>query len=133
MNLKIIKMELRNKVNTQIELSKEKKEEYCKAVWKINMMLSYPMTDGMIESIVSNILRLRPETTINDLNNVIDDFLTNKREYIASKGISNIFRELEKLNESKKDIPPFEFDFEEHGGDMRLFEQLKKEHELKYS
>lgn len=33
----------------------------------------------------------------------------------------------------KSEIPPFEFDFKKHGGDLNLFNKLKLEHERKYS
>ena len=42
-------------------------------------------------------------------------------------------RWLDNVDEDKKEIPPFEFDFKKHGGDMNLFNKLKLEHERKYS
>ena len=71
------------------------------------------------------------------IKNTINDFVNDKpfKDYSHPNPLTyiNQKRWLDNVDEIKKDIPPFEFDFKKHGGDMRLFEQLKKEHELKYS
>lgn len=59
--------------------------------------------------------------------------ITDKTFQPHPKTFLNQQRWLDDIGEVKKEIPPFEFDFKKHGGDLNLFNKLKLEHERKYS
>ena len=114
-----------SKVNTQIKTVSEI-EQICKVLWKVNLMLAYPLTDAMIESWVKYLVKERPDLTIEQLDKVVDSFIKGERNYVLNKGITNIFLAL------KEDVPEFEYDYSS-GLDINEFNRLKKEHEQKYS
>jgi len=125
--------------NTQsiVEYSKEKKTK----IYNYKQSL---IDLGVSENLIDDYLLVRKnkklsntETAFKKLKDEIEKSKVNPNDVISicvekSWGGFN-HKWLDNVDEVKKDIPPFEFDFEKHGGDMRLFEQLKKEHELKYS
>jgi len=59
--------------------------------------------------------------------------ITDKTFQPHPKTFLNQQRWLDDVEPTKKEIPPFEFDFKKHGGDMNLFYQMKAEHERQYS
>lgn len=71
------------------------------------------------------------------IKNTITSFINDKpfKDYTHPHPTTyiNQKRWLDNVGEVKKEIPPFEFDFKKHGGDLNLFNKLKLEHERKYS
>lgn len=59
--------------------------------------------------------------------------ITDKKFQPHPKTFLNAERWNDEIEVTKKEIPPFEFDFKKHGGDLNLFNKLKLEHERKYS
>lgn len=59
--------------------------------------------------------------------------ITDKTFQPHPKTFLNQQRWLDEVEPTKKEIPPFEFDFKKYGGDMNLFYQMKTEHERQYS
>lgn len=114
-----------SKVNTQIKTVSEI-EQFCKVLWKVNLMVAYPLTDAMIESWANYLIKEKPKLTIEQLNKIIDSFIKGERNYVLNKGITNIFLAL------NEDIPEFVFDWKKHGGDMGLYDKMEREHKRKY-
>lgn len=71
------------------------------------------------------------------IKNTITSFIKDKpfKDYTHPHPTTylNQKRWLDNVESTKKEIPPFEFDFKKYGGDMNLFYQMKAEHERKYS
>lgn len=97
-------MELK-KANTQVRTVSEI-EQFCKVLWKFNLIIAYPLTDSMLESWINNLLRLQPEITIEQLDEVMDKFITGEVEFFPNKGLTNIFLALNK-NKKKFDIKDY--------------------------
>lgn len=64
--------------------------EVCRALWKINLCIAYPLSDAMIEAWAKHLLRLCPDVNLNELNDIMDRYITGEVEYIPNKGLSNI-------------------------------------------
>jgi hypothetical protein len=66
--------------------------QIASAVWNVNLCVAYPLTDPQIEVWAKTIYRLRPETTVDELNEIMDSFMTGVNEWDTKLGIQNIFK-----------------------------------------
>lgn len=70
------------------------------------------------------------------IKNTIDDFVKNKpfKDYVHPNPLTyiNQKRWLDNVDENKKEIPPFVFDWDKHGGNMGLYDKMEREHKRKY-
>lgn len=94
-----------SKVNTQIKTVSEI-EQICKVLWKVNLIVAYPLTDVMIESWANHLLRLRPQVTIEQLDKILDKFITGEYEYVTNKGLSNIILVIDK-QQKQNEVPDY--------------------------
>lgn len=84
---------MENKVSTQTDV-----RLICKILWKINLCISYPLSDAMIELWATHLVRLMPTLDVAELDSVMDKFIVGDIEYDRDKGITNIFNALKKRN-----------------------------------
>jgi len=69
---------------------KEKEFEIAKMVWRLDMVLSYPLDESQIETWSKHILRLCPDVTAERVSEIVDKFLTGEWDFDKDKGIANI-------------------------------------------
>lgn len=70
-------------------------------IFKVNLLVSFPITNSQIEDWAAKIQQLSPETTIDELNNIIDLFATNKLHWDRNIGVQNIIYGIKHLNDIK--------------------------------
>jgi hypothetical protein len=61
-------------------------------IFEVNQLIPYPLGDTQIEDWASNIKRLSPSTTSDDIRLIMDKFMTGRTIWNKSEGIQNIFR-----------------------------------------
>ena len=71
------------------------------ALFKVNLLSPFPVPDEKIEDWTLTVQRLCPETTIEELNTIIDLFATNKLHWDRNIGIQNIIYGIKHLNDIK--------------------------------
>jgi len=59
-------------------------------VWRLDMILSFPLSEQQIESWARHIIRLCPDVTKERLEEIIDKYLTGEWTYDKDQGIANI-------------------------------------------
>ena len=74
-----------------------KQKEFCKILFKLNLCVAYPINDKIIELWSENLIRLMPETTVEELNSLIDRYLLGEMVYAPEKGLGNITANLKIL------------------------------------
>lgn len=72
-----------------------------KTIARANLIVSFPFSDIQIEDWMKNILQMRPETTIEELNLVMDKFIDGRCKWNHKESLSNIFRGLNLLKLEK--------------------------------
>ena len=124
--------------DTQEEEEEEEQEEEqdLKTVFSFEeFWILYPTKKGKAESEKKYDKIKEKDRLI--IKQTIKSFLDNKpfKDYTHPNPLTyiNQKRWLDNVDEEKKEIPLFEFDFQKHGGDMNLFHKQKAEHERKYS
>jgi hypothetical protein len=78
-----------------------------KELYRLNMLLPYPLSGTAIADWAKCINELAPYATPEMLKSIIDKFITNNAEYDYKKGIQNIFIALRPYSQNKltqKDI-----------------------------
>jgi len=75
--------------------------ELIKALYHVNLLVTYPITDGMLEIWASSIQKLKPEITPAVLTEIIDQMKLGKINYDPQKGIQNIFYGYDRLKSIK--------------------------------
>jgi len=63
-------------------------------IYLVNFLVAYPLTDTQIAEWARCIIHLRPETTSDELQNIMNKFITAEYDYDTRKGIQNIFKHL---------------------------------------
>lgn len=82
--------------------------------------MAFPLADSAIEDWAETIKRLSPETTTDQLQEVIDKFMTNRCHWKEKQGIQNIFRGIDLLK-----IGPKEYYCEEKKMKYRIFGSIE--------
>jgi hypothetical protein len=67
-------------------------------VFKVNFLVSFPLSDSQIEDWTSEITRLSPHTTIQDLVEIIDKFMKNEYIWDNRIGIQNLFKAIKETD-----------------------------------
>jgi hypothetical protein len=62
-----------------------------KTIFRINLLLPYPLSDNQIEDWLDNIKRLEPNISVQTLNLIIDRFLTGHYKWNSHEALQNIF------------------------------------------
>jgi hypothetical protein len=78
------------KANQSLGLN-EQQIEIGKALFHVNQLIAYPLTDLQIIDWSKTITRLMPEVTPAQVMAVIDEYMLENIEWDKSKGIQNIF------------------------------------------
>jgi len=77
-----------------------------KELYRINYLVSYPLSDKMIVDWAVCINTLEPFITPEILHEIIDSMIMGCNEYNPNKGIQNIFNSFKNwLSNNKKNIP----------------------------
>lgn len=66
--------------------------DICKALWKVNLLIAYPLSDAMIEVWGKHLIRLCPDVKVDELDKIMDKFISGEIEYVANKGLANIVK-----------------------------------------
>ena len=96
---------MQNLIPSTTSLSIAKSDDYSvrKVVFKVNFLVSFPLSDSQIEDWTSEITRLSPHTTIQDLVEIIDKFMKNDYIWDNRIGIQNLFKAIKETDyESNK-------------------------------
>ena len=96
---------MQNLIPSTTSLSIAKSDDYSvrKVVFKVNFLVSFPLSDSQIEDWTSEITRLSPHTTIQDLVEIIDKFMKNEYIWDNRIGIQNLFKAIKETDyESNK-------------------------------
>lgn len=75
---------------------------------KISLVRHFPMSKEETELWTSTIFRLEPKTTVQELQEVIDGFITGRYNFDKDLGIRNIFKALKLLRNN--DLPTTYFE-----------------------
>jgi len=62
-----------------------------KTLFRINLLLPYPLSDNQIEDWLDNIKRLEPNISVQTLNLIIDRFLVGHYKWNSHEALQNIF------------------------------------------
>jgi len=73
-----------------LALNEQKIEEVGKMVWRLDMVVAFPLSETQIETWSKHILRLCPEATVERISEVVDMYLTGQWDFDKDKGIANI-------------------------------------------
>lgn len=76
--------------------------ELIKELWQVNCVVSYPLSDEMVEVWSRCIKELAPDTTPKMIKEVVNKFKLEEIIYDSKKGIQNIFNALKKSKEVKR-------------------------------
>ncbi len=68
------------------------KESYIKQLYHVNYLVSYPISDLMLEGWSNSIIELVPEITPDDLKEIINRMKLGTIDFDYRKGIQNIFK-----------------------------------------
>jgi len=69
---------------------KQKQTEVAKIVWRLDMVMAYPLDETQIETWSSHILRLCPDVTAERVSEIVDKYLTGEWYFDRNQGIANI-------------------------------------------
>lgn len=72
--------------------------EVATILWNVNQLVAFPISDTLLESWSRSVVRIRPETTVRELEKLIYLMKIDKIEWDSKKGIQNIFTGLAKLH-----------------------------------
>lgn len=75
-----------------------------KTLFRINLLLPYPLSDNQIDDWLDNIKRLEPNVSIETLNLIIDHFLTGHYKWNSHEALQNIFSAINTYKQELKDI-----------------------------
>lgn len=75
-----------------------------KTLFRINLLLPYPLSDNQIEDWIDNIKRLEPNISIQTLNLIIDRFLTKHYKWNSHEALQNIFAAINLYKEELKKL-----------------------------
>lgn len=91
---------MQNLIPSTTSLSIAKSDDYSvrKVVFKVNFLVSFPLSDSQIEDWTSEITRLSPHTTIQDLVEIIDKFMKNEYIWDNRIGIQNLFKAIKETD-----------------------------------
>lgn len=91
---------MQNLIPSTTSLSIAKSDDYSvrKVVFKVNFLVSFPLSDSQIEDWTSEITRLSPHTTIQDLVEIIDKFMKNDYIWDNRIGIQNLFKAIKETD-----------------------------------
>lgn len=91
---------MQNLIPSTTSLSIAKSDDYSvrKVVFKVNFLVSFPLSDSQIEDWTSEIVRLSPHTTIQDLVEIIDKFMKNEYIWDNRIGIQNLFKAIKETD-----------------------------------
>ncbi len=66
--------------------------EFVKQLFHVNCLVSYPITDPMLEVWARSIQELTPELTVDILKQIIDKMKTGEYDFDNRAGVQNIFK-----------------------------------------
>ena len=92
-----------------------------KTIARANLVVSFPFSDIQIEDWMKNIIQMRPETTTEELNLVMDKFLDGRCKWNHKESLSNIFRGLNLLK-----LEPKEYYCEEKRMKYRIYGSVEQ-------
>jgi hypothetical protein len=76
---------------TKVSIAKIEPQIAGQTLFRINLLLPYPLSDNQIEDWIDNIKRLEPNISIQTLNLIIDRFLTGHYKWNSHEALQNIF------------------------------------------
>lgn len=84
----------------------DKEFKIATAIFHINQLVAYPLSDSQIEQWAKSINRLLPELLVDDLEKLMDLMKIGEIEYDQKQGIQNIFLGLRRVKEINKLVDP---------------------------
>jgi hypothetical protein len=75
-----------------------------KELFKLNLVVSYPYSDELIEFMAKTILKLDEQLDVIELSEIIDDVLMGKIKYTKEHGVTIILKNLEQRRNFKNTI-----------------------------
>ena len=75
-----------------------------KELFKLNLVVSYPYSDELIEFMAKTILKLDEHLDVIELSEIIDDILTGKIRYTKENGVTIILKTLEQRRNFKNKL-----------------------------
>ena len=70
-------------------------------LYKLNLVVSYPYSDDLIEYMAKTILRVMPEVKLEILKELTDNYIMGVRKFNKDDGVSQIFRDIKTLESIK--------------------------------
>lgn len=115
---------------TRQSIAKIEKKNVCKIIFKINLLVPYPLTDRQIEDWSNEIVRLCPQTSPEDLLEIIDKFMVGRYVWDNKSGIQNMFKaikhfENEKIKRKNKLIEKWNFEGKPYGISFEDYSRLQ--------
>jgi hypothetical protein len=77
-------------------------EAVASELFKLNLIVSYPYTDELLEAMAKTIIRLMPDVEIKMISDLMDAYLFGCRTYDKEHGISKIITALNSIKSSNK-------------------------------
>lgn len=65
-----------------------------KEIYKLNLIISYPYSDELIEDLAKTLIRLLPDLTPEELSELIDDYFLGKRIFKKENSVSILINDL---------------------------------------
>ena len=82
--------ELQKQKQEQLALNNEKTEQMAKMVYRLEMVMAFPLTEIQIENWAETIVRLCPDSTPEQVLEIVDNYLKGVWYFDKDKGIANL-------------------------------------------
>jgi hypothetical protein len=89
------------KQNQNLTTSKQANEIACE-LFKLNLLVSYPYSDSILEAMALTLLRLIPDVKTKELETIMDYFLQGEIDYKNDKGLQNVIVAIKNLRRKQE-------------------------------